>query len=488
MFIIKRRQWKNERKVINMYRLTKVGKIAPKDSKSIKKSIIGLGFEKLDRDVFDPEKSYDFVAKSGVKWARLQSGWQRTEREKGVYNFKWLDDIVDNMIRIGVEPWLCLCYGNDLYTESAKTVFGAVGCPPIKTEEEKEAWANYVKATVTHFGGRINYYEIWNEPDGRWCWKHGPNAEELGNFIIDTAKACKAANPDCKVIGFATCLSDAEFLDNTAKTGCLDYIDAISYHAYSTGEKGFQWVYNVYKEFAERNNKNIDIIQGESGTQSRPDGAGALAGGAWSPTKQAKFLLRHLLCDISNQVKIASYFSCMDMIEALNGVVGNTASYLDYGYFGVIGADFDENGRSTGEYTPKLSYYALQNLCSIFCEDYSIADIPTEAVINPSRPLLANDFDFNETYRFGVKKPNGSSALVYWIAKDILSETIETTVSFKIKKEDVTGEVRLADLLTGDIYSIPKDIMSSDDEGNLCFKNLPATDSPMVLTFGNFYM
>ena len=178
----------------------------------------------------------------------------------------------------------------------------------------------------------------------------------------------------------------------------------------------------------------------------------------------------------------------MDMIEALNGVVGNTASYLDYGYFGVIGADFDENGRSTGEYTPKLSYYALQNLCSIFCEDYSIADIPTEAVINPSRPLLANDFDFNETYRFGVKKPNGSSALVYWIAKDILSETIETTVSFKIKKEDVTGEVRLADLLTGDIYSIPKDIMSSDDEGNLCFKNLPATDSPMVLTFGNFYM
>ena len=39
-----------------MYRLTKIGKIAPKASKDIKKSIIGLGFEKLDRDVFDPEK------------------------------------------------------------------------------------------------------------------------------------------------------------------------------------------------------------------------------------------------------------------------------------------------------------------------------------------------------------------------------------------------------------------------------------------------
>lgn len=78
--------------------------------------------------------------KNPMKWARLQSGWQRTEKEKGVYDFKWLDGIVDKMLEIGVEPWLCLCYGNSLYTDSAKKVFGAVGCPPIKTEEERKAW------------------------------------------------------------------------------------------------------------------------------------------------------------------------------------------------------------------------------------------------------------------------------------------------------------------------------------------------------------
>ena len=108
-----------------MIRLNKVGTVAPKASKDINHSRIGLGFEKLDRDVFDPEKAYPFVAQSGVKWARLQSGWQRTEREKGVYDFAWLDSVVDNMLAIGVEPWLCLCYGNDLYTEMAKEHFGA---------------------------------------------------------------------------------------------------------------------------------------------------------------------------------------------------------------------------------------------------------------------------------------------------------------------------------------------------------------------------
>lgn len=470
-----------------MHRLIKIGKIAPKASKDIKKSIIGLGFEKLDRDVFDPEKSYDFVAKSGVKWARLQSGWQRTEKEKGVYDFKWLDKIVDKMLEIGVEPWLCLCYGNSLYTESAKTVFGAVGCPPVKTEEERKAWSNYVKATVTHFKGRIRYYEVWNEPDGRWCWKHGPNGEELGSFTIETAKACKEADNDCKVVGFATCLTDKDYLEAAAKTGCLDYVDAISYHAYACNEKGFNDIYCSYKNFLESKGKSISIIQGESGTQSRPDGCGALAGGAWTPLKQSKFLLRHLLCDINNQVEIASYFSCMDMIEALNGTVGDVNSYLDYGYFGVIGADFDENGRSTGEYTPKMSYYALQNLCSVFCEDYEITDIGAEGVINPSRLLLANDYDFDKTYHFCVKKPNGSAALVYWIPKDILTETIETTVSIKIKKEEVKGEIRLTDMLTGYIYEIPKTILNTDDVGYLYFKNLPATDSPLMITFGDFY-
>ena len=45
-----------------MIRLNKIGTIIPKAYKDVTKSRIGLGFEKLDRDVFDPEKAYPFVA------------------------------------------------------------------------------------------------------------------------------------------------------------------------------------------------------------------------------------------------------------------------------------------------------------------------------------------------------------------------------------------------------------------------------------------
>ena len=67
-----------------MERLIKIGKIQPKHSRTIQNSKIGIGFEKLDRDVFDPEKAYDRVGELGVKWIRIQSGWQRTEKEKGI--------------------------------------------------------------------------------------------------------------------------------------------------------------------------------------------------------------------------------------------------------------------------------------------------------------------------------------------------------------------------------------------------------------------
>ena len=102
-----------------MERLIKIGQIQPKSSKEINFSKIGIGFEKLDRDAFDPEKAYDKVAEIGVKKARIQSGWAKCEKEKGVYDFAWLDSIVDNLFDRGIEPWICLCYGNPIYTEAA---------------------------------------------------------------------------------------------------------------------------------------------------------------------------------------------------------------------------------------------------------------------------------------------------------------------------------------------------------------------------------
>ena len=469
-----------------MERLIKVGEIKPKKSSEIKHSRIGLGFEKLDRNVFDPNKAYRFVGESGIKWARLQSGWQRTEKEKGIYDFTWLDDIVDHMIAMGVEPWLCLCYGNQLYTPDAAKYFGAVGCPPIATEEERTAWTNYVKATVKHYHGRIHYYEVWNEPDLPYAWKHGVNPQELSDFTVATAKACKEADPDCEVLGFVLAnKKSAEYREALCATGVCDVLDGITYHGYHVSDDSFEEAFNTYDKVRQTYKPSLKIIQGESGTQSRGDGSGALKKGAWTPLKQAKFLLRHLIIDLACGVEFTSYFSCMDMVEALRGLTGDVKSYLDYGYFGVIGADFDEEGHSTGEYTPKPSYKALQSLASVFCNDYELCELPITPTIEPSIRVIDEDDDFAQTRHYGFSKPNGSYGLCYWMSRNILKETFESTVSLKFKKDDLPGDIRLADLRTGDIYQLT-DEMIREDEEFMHLINIPVTDSPLLLTFGDF--
>lgn len=68
----------------------KTGEVKAVKSKEILSSRLGLGLEKLDRDLFDPSGVYDKLGALGVKWIRLQSVWCRTEKEKGVYDFSWL--------------------------------------------------------------------------------------------------------------------------------------------------------------------------------------------------------------------------------------------------------------------------------------------------------------------------------------------------------------------------------------------------------------
>ena len=216
-----------------MYRLKCIGKLKARCAADFKESRLGIGLEKLDRAVFDPSKVYDKLASIGIKRVRIQSGWQRTEKTRGVYDFSWLDEIVDNLLARGMQPWMCLCYGNGLYDDTAKTVFGAVGCPPVHTDEQRNAWYNYVQATVTHFKGRVKEYEIWNEPDEGYAWKSGVNATEFGNLTVWTAAAIRKADLNAYIMGGAISkLYPGEYFNEALRTGMADVIDAISFHEY----------------------------------------------------------------------------------------------------------------------------------------------------------------------------------------------------------------------------------------------------------------
>lgn len=467
-----------------MNRMKKIGKVQPLAARQ-KNEKLGIGLEKLDRAVFDPKKTYDALAELGVYRVRLQSGWMRTEKQEGTYDFEWLDEIVDELIKRKMKPWLCLCYGNPLYSPAAKTVFGAVGAPPIFSERERAAWDDYCTAVARHFDGRVDEFEVWNEPDGIWCWKHGINGAEYGAFAVRTAKAVKKGQSNAKILaGSMCCRANLGWLREAFEQGMGEHIHSFTYHDYCEKETRVPETAQVLRTIIDEYNPSIKLVQGETGCPSRHDGHGALEYGNWTQEKQAKLLLRRVLTEYKLGVDFISWFTAVDMIEALNGNANDKASYLDYGYFGVLAAQFDENGFSIGEYAKKQSFFALQTLSSVL-DGASVENLPVMlhwTLFTYKSYAMTEESDTLCTVP--LKKQNGAAAYAYWKPCNVLTETYSGFTTLIVSKP--LGTPRLVDLSSGEVYQIPDEMIKPLSCGAYRIELLPVKDAPLLLTFGDF--
>ena len=92
-----------------------VGTLAPRSVKDIRSSNWTLGCETLDRDFANFDEYKRFLAPLGIKTIRLQAGWAKCEKEKGKYDFAWLDKIIDYAVSQGLNILLETDYGNPVY-------------------------------------------------------------------------------------------------------------------------------------------------------------------------------------------------------------------------------------------------------------------------------------------------------------------------------------------------------------------------------------
>lgn len=97
------------------YPFNELGKLETLSAKEIESSRWSIGGETLDRDYADYHAYKEYLGPLGAKRIRLQGGWAKCEQEKGVYNFEWLDKIIDDAISRRVKPWVQPSYGNPIY-------------------------------------------------------------------------------------------------------------------------------------------------------------------------------------------------------------------------------------------------------------------------------------------------------------------------------------------------------------------------------------
>ena len=298
--------------------IREIGRLTDLEALPTEGGKLSLGLECLDRDLWDFDRAWPLIKKLGVKRVRLQSGWQKTERVRGVYDFSWLDHTVDRLTEAGIEAFLCLCYGNKLYCNTPADYpnieNGGVGHLPFQTEEERLGWSNYVDALTLHYRGRIRHYEIWNEVDLSGFAKVDlPWADAYMEFVKMTAPIIRKNVADAVVISCTANVFRSELL---VDRGIADYVDVHSFHAYKFFPEAFPA--EAMKNYLLKLKKKAPTLKfwrGESGCPSYndPKSRGALSDVAATPQKQVKFMMRHLISDLANdEIECSSYFHAYD--------------------------------------------------------------------------------------------------------------------------------------------------------------------------------
>jgi hypothetical protein len=477
--------------------LTYLGKLKTTPSTQQANSRLGVGFECLDRDMWKVEQAWPVIEALGVKWARVQTGWAKTEQTPGVYNFAWLDEIVDKLIARGVTPWLSISYGNPLYTKDMNTAvsgedekrvecnkFG-VGFPPIHTAEEREGWQNYVRALVKHFKDRVTHYEVWNEPDLLSFWKCQPKAADYVDLVRLTAKPLREEQSNAKLIGGAIAWGmtvwSLKWLEDCMQAGLHELVDIISYHGYkSVPERHSAQEIAAFKQIINKYNPKLEYWQGEAGVQSKvPSGgnSGALSTMKLSEPIQARMLLRRTMLELMHGASMSSYFHMGDFAH----YAGDVRTY----HYGLVRL---EDG------SPKPAFYALQTLCTLLGGETENADGRSAAHMS-----LRDDTDdprATKVFTWHANFVRGNVPIhAWWLPDSLEDEPVirNAEMTYWLDSACKLENPVLIDPVSQEVYAVDFEMdkrtcaetwmfADPDAQGVHYFPSLPASTDALILT------
>jgi len=448
----------------------KLGSLATRKSLDIASSKLGVGFETLDRNMWNVEHAWPALNELGVKWARVQTGWARTEKEKGVYEFAWLDSIVDKLLERGVQPWLSISYGNPLYTPGGAP--SGIGNPPVHTDAERLGWDAYVKALARHYKGRVRHFEIWNEPDAGFF---GPKQDPVlyAALAKATANALRTVQPDayivCGAFGRAMHPGGLKFTETCLKNGMADNCDAISYHGYKTmPEQYMDQEFPAYLRLLKKYKPTLRYWQGETGCPSKvpPGNDQALCEMKTSEEVQRRWVLRRLLLELAGG---ADLVSCFTMGDFSHYEMSGTMSYSSH--YGILRL---EDG------SPKPSYYALQCLATLLQNPLEMAEGRTSFRMQTGdNANTATREQAAAAMQVNLVRAN-VPVHAWWLREEVdkPADWKSVTLYYWVDESLRFDRPVMIDPCTQEVYELPVKM----NYGMMEFANVPISNTPMLIT------
>jgi hypothetical protein len=235
------------------------------------------------------ETDLDRLVATGTTWLRTDIVWGDIEYIKGRFNWSYSDRIV------------AAAYRRGLKIVGIATVLPAWARPSgtswnhgPTTSAQRNAFAHFARLAAARYAGRINAWEIWNEPNLKQFWAPRPSARDYAALLRSTYPAIKAANRSAVVMtggtGWATGspnIRSTDWYKSLYAQNARRYFDAAAVHPY------FDFSGVLSQEMARA--RSIRAVMDAAGDKAKPlwgTETGAPTGGhvSLSEAKQATLL------------------------------------------------------------------------------------------------------------------------------------------------------------------------------------------------------
>ncbi len=159
------------------------------------------------------ERAAQMARDAGVKWSREDFSWGRIEPERGRFDWSYHDKLVACARRNGITIYAIVGYWTD-WTRPY-------------TQEGIDDYVTFLKEMVRRYRGKINQWEIWNEPN-IFFWQ-GPR-DLYAELLKKSYAAIKEIAPEAQVLGLSTAGIDRQFISRMLELQAP--FDVLTIHPY----------------------------------------------------------------------------------------------------------------------------------------------------------------------------------------------------------------------------------------------------------------
>ncbi|NMA46676.1 MAG: hypothetical protein GX945_08945 [Lentisphaerae bacterium] len=183
---------------------------------------------------------FALARRCGQRWIRLHdtsmiAKWAELEPEEGQFFF--YDDAVSAAHDAGLAI-LGMLDGIPYWLSSGKRQTGYWSRWHIPDRPDTmEKWDQYCRTAISHYRGRIDHWEIWNEPWGRWWATSGGKPEMYVEFMRRAYQIKQDIHPDAVIVGVDTYRGNEKWT-NDALAGGTGIFEVFSYHEYNNNLMG----------------------------------------------------------------------------------------------------------------------------------------------------------------------------------------------------------------------------------------------------------